>query len=81
MNIEVARTLYHSRYAATYQLEQYMQYLREGLILAQVRQQQTAAGGESVFSEDQKEKLTLALEYNETLMLHLITNPPGPVSK
>ena len=79
MNIEVARELYHARYANTYELEQYLQHLKEGLVLAQIKQQQTAAGGENVFSNDQKERLTLALEYNETLMLHLITNPPGPV--
>lgn len=79
MNIDVARALYQSRYSNIYELEQYLQHLKEGLVLAQIRQQQVTECAETAFSSNQKEKLTLALEYNETLMLHLIITPSPPV--
>lgn len=75
MNVEVACEIHNTRHGDKYDLETYLAKLREGLALARQRQKQRNAGPAHLLGKAEKEKLELALEYNEVAMLRFLLKP------
>lgn len=74
MNMETALELYHSKYTDVYDLEEYIEKVKEGLQLVR-KKQELSSGSVRPPAEREKMLLELAMEYNQKAMLHFLLSP------